>query len=119
MPFGQEKVPPMPILIIWVNAKPEKRSELLSALRLFRETIEGDTGCLGYHINQDVDDPNRITIDESWARDSDMEAHFRSDVFSALLGAVKLLGKSHETLINKGFNTEGIETIEKSMSGNG
>ena len=43
---------------------------------------------------------------------SELDAHFRSDVFSALLGAVKLLGETHEIRINTGSQTEGMAAVE-------
>ncbi len=106
----------MVILTISITAKPNKRSELLSALRLFSDTIRKETGCQGCRLYQDIDDQNLIILEESWAQRSDLDAHLRSDIFSALLGAMKLLGQSQKIRINDGMQTEGMEVVESIRS---
>ena len=61
---------------------------------------------------QDIDNGNLINLEETWVDRLALDAHFRSDIFSALLGAMKLLGETHEIRINTGSQTEGMAAVE-------
>jgi len=102
----------MVILSISISAKTHKRSELLSALRQLSELTELETGCQGCRIYQEIGDQDLINIEEIWLHRSDLDTHFCSDIFNALLGAVKLLGQSYEIRINDGMHTDGMDAIE-------
>ena len=106
----------MVILTISVTAQSGKRSELLSACRLIFEQTRQKRGCLSCRLSQDIDNENIVNIEETWEHRSYLEAHFRSDVFSALLGAVKLLGENHDIRINDGSTTEGFEAVQSARS---
>jgi len=88
-----------------------KRAELLSACQLILDQTRQEKGCLSCRHYQDVDNENLIYIEETWEGRSYMEEHFRSDIFSALLGAMKLLGETNEISINEGSRTEGVEVV--------
>ena len=106
----------MVILTISVNAQSSKRNELLSACRLITDQTRQEKGCVDCRFYQDIDNENLINIEETWERRSYMAEHFRSDIFSALLGAVKLLGETHEIRINDGSQTEGLEAVQTAKS---
>ena len=102
----------MVILTISVNARSSKRNELLSAFRLFSDVTSREKGCSGCRIFQDIDDENFITLEENWENRSHLDAYFCSDVFSALLGAMKLLGKHHGIRINGGTPEDGMTAVK-------
>ena len=101
----------MVLIKISVNAISIKRTELLSTCQLITNQTRQEKGCLSCRHYQDVDNENLIYIEETWEGRSYMEEHFRSDIFSALLGAMKLLGVTHEISINEGSRTEGVEVV--------
>jgi len=103
----------MVILTISVNARSNKRNELLSACRLITDQTRQEKGCLGCRVSQDIDNQNLINLEETWDHRSYLDEHFRSDVFSALLGAVKLLGETHEIRINGGNQKEGGDAVKR------
>jgi quinol monooxygenase YgiN len=109
----------MVILTISVNAHPNKRNELLHTFRLITDQTRQEKGCLGCRLSQDIDNENVINLEETWERRSYLDEHFRSDLFSALLGAAKLLGETHELRINDGSLTEGIEAVQAVRSEEG
>jgi quinol monooxygenase YgiN len=109
----------MVILTISVNAHSNKRNELLSACRLIIDKTRQEKGCLGCRLSKDIDNENVINIDETWEGRSCLDEHFRSDIFSALLGAVKLLGETHEIRINNGSQTQGREAVQMARSQEG
>ena len=53
---------------------------------------------------------------ETWEQQTYLDAHFRSDIFSALLGAVRLLGESHELRIDDGSHDEGVKAVKAAQS---
>ncbi len=99
-----------------IEARYQKRNELLSACRMVVAETKRENGCLYCRISQDIDDENRIYLEEVWSDRHLLDAHFRSDIFSALFGAVKLLGEIHEFRINEGIESEGIEAIQAKQS---
>jgi quinol monooxygenase YgiN len=109
----------MVILRISVKAQMNKRNELLSACRLISDRTRQEKGCLDCRLSQDVDNENLIYLEETWERRSYLEEHFSSDIFCALLGAVKLLGETHEIRINDGSQTEGLEAVKAARSKEG
>ena len=109
----------MVILKISVNASSSKRNELLSACQLITDKTRQEKGCLGCNFYQDIDNENLINIEETWERRSYLYAHFCSDIFSALLGAVKLLSETHEIRINDGSQIEGMEAVQAARSKEG
>ena len=102
----------MIILTVSVNVHPSKRSELLSAFQLITDQTRQEKGCLACRLSQDIDNENLIDIEETWEARSYLDEHFRSDIFSALLGAAKVLGDAHDIRINEGSQTEGAEAVQ-------
>jgi quinol monooxygenase YgiN len=102
----------MEILQISVQARDFKGNELWRTCRTISEAALQETGCAGSNISQDTDNKNLIYLEESWESRPHLEAYFRSDVFSALLGALKLLGETFEIKINDGSEDEGMEAVQ-------
>ena len=103
----------MVILTIAVNARSNKRNELLSTFRLIAGQTRREMDCLGCRLSQDIDNENVINIEETWEHRSTLDEHFRSDVFSALLGAMKLLGEDHVIRINGGTQKVGRDAVKR------
>ncbi len=109
----------MVILTISVNARSIKRNELLSACRLITDQTRKEKGCLGCRLSQDIDNEKLINIEQTWERRSYLDEYFRTDLFSALLGAAKLLGETHEIRITDGSLNEGMEAVQAARSKEG
>jgi len=103
-------------LKILAKAYSGKRSELLDTFRLIAEKTRQEKGCHECRISQDVDHENLIYLEELWEKRLYLDEYFHSDIFNALLGAVKLLGETHDIYINDGVQTEGREALEASRS---
>jgi len=99
-------------LTILVIARPNNRRELLSACRLIAEQVRTEAGALDCRLSQDVDNENAIIIETTWKRRAHLDDHLCTGIFSALLGAVKLLGESHNVQISDGHKTGGVEAVE-------
>ena len=80
----------------------DKRKELLRACRLITD-----------ETRQDNDNKNIITLEQQWEQRSFLNDYFRSDHFSALLGAMKLLGRTYDIRINGGNQKEGRDAVKR------
>ena len=106
------------MILLWISVviKPGKRQELLNACRLMTGQTAQEKRCLGCRLAQDIDNENLISVEETWELRSYLEEHFRSDIFSALLGAIKTLGEFYEIWITEGTRTEGMAAIQAARS---
>jgi quinol monooxygenase YgiN len=102
----------MVTLTIRVTARSDKYRELLSACRLIADQVRTEVGALDCRLSQDIDNEYTISIEEHWKDRACLDDHLRSETFSALCGAVKLLGESHAIEIGDGFKTEGKEAVQ-------
>ena len=103
----------MVILTISVNARSSKRNELLSACRLIIDQTRREIGCKSSQLSQDNDNENIIILEQQWEQWPSLNNYFRSDHFSALLGAMKWLGRTHEIRINGGTQEEGRDAVKR------
>jgi quinol monooxygenase YgiN len=106
----------MVTLTIRVTARPDNRREFLSACRLISDQVRTEVGALGCRLSQDIDNENAISIEETWKGRGHLDDHLRSETFSALFGAVKLLGESHAIEISDGSKTDGMEAVQAARS---
>lgn len=53
-----------------------------------------------------------IHLEQYWSERHLLDDYFRSDHFSALLGAMKLLGENYEVTLNDGALKEGMNIVE-------
>jgi quinol monooxygenase YgiN len=103
-------------LTITTHVKQGKRNELLSACKFIAEQTLKEKGCLSHQIYQDLDEESLIKLTETWETRALLDEYFRSDIFKALTGALKLLGESYDIRINDGSNSEGIEAVHAAQS---
>lgn len=68
----------------------EKRSEVLDVLRGMIGPTEVARNCRGCRVYCDADDEDVVTYWALWEERADMDAHFRSDRFRALLPYIEL-----------------------------
>ena len=106
----------MIILTITVNLRSNKYGEFLSALRFFTEKTRAKNGCRSCRIYQDMNNDHLVGLEGTWEHRSDLEDYFCSDIFNALMGAMKLLGKTWDLQINDGSLSEGMEAVNRVQS---
>ena len=90
----------MEMLQITIHARDDKRNELLRTCRLITDQTRQESGCKSSQLSQDSDDENIIALEQQWEERSSLDNYFRSDHFSALLGAMEWLGQTYEVQIN-------------------
>jgi quinol monooxygenase YgiN len=103
----------MIIATIQMKVMPEKRSELLQTLRSMTKEIRNEKGCRECHFYQDVDNENVFRLIEEWKTQEELDSHFKSDMFGALIGAKGLLAEPTEINIQAVSYTAGAEAVKK------
>ena len=103
----------MEILQITIHARDDKRKELLRACRLITDQTRQESGCKSSRFSRDIDNKNIITLEQQWEQRSFLNDYFRSDHFSVLLGAMKLLSRTYDIRINGGNQKEGRDAVKR------
>jgi len=90
----------------------EKRKEVLQTIKAILGPIRRERGCISCNCYVDLEDESVLFIDEEWKTRDDLENHLRSDHFSVLNGAMRLLHAEPEIRINTIASTAGLEAIK-------
>ena len=101
----------MIIFRITMNIRPEKRKEVMQTLLSMIEPMHQEKGCLSYHVFQNIEDENSVSIIGEWETREDLDRHMRSDKFGILLGTKSLLKEKQEILIYTISHSEGMEAV--------
>ncbi len=99
-------------LLVTICARDDKESELMQTSQYITEQTLQVPGCKCSSLFQDRDKGNLITLEQQWDQRSSLNDYFRSDHFTALLGAMKWLGQSFEIQINGSSGTEGLQAVQ-------
>lgn len=103
----------MIILRILIHPLDDKRKELISACRLITDKTRQEKGCKKCNVYRDRVNENIITVEQHWEQWPTLNNYFRSNHFTALLGAMKWLGMSYEIRINEGTPEEGMDAVKR------
>ena len=101
----------MIIVRITMNVRPEKRKEVMQTLLSMIEPTRQERGCLGYHVFQNIEDKNSVSIIGEWETREDLDRHMRSDRFGILLGTKSLLKEKQGILIYTISHSEEMEAV--------
>lgn len=95
---------------ITINPRDAKQKELLCFCQMITDQTRQKAGCSSSCV---LLDKNHIILDQQWEHFNLLEDYFRSDPFTALLGAMKFLGKNYEVAIDSGTGKDGMTMVEK------
>ena len=101
----------MEILQITIRTHDEKGDELLRTCQLIADQTLQKSGCESSLFSQNKADESLINLEQKWEDRSSLINYFRSDHFTALLGAMKWLGQSYDIRINGGTHEEGMKIV--------
>ena len=102
----------MEILQITIRTRDDKGDELLRTCQLIADQTLQESGCESSLLSQNKADEGLINFEQKWKDRPSLINYFRSDYFTALLGAMKWLGRSYDILLNGGTHEEGIEIVK-------
>ena len=103
----------MEMLQITIHARDDKQKELLRTCRLITDQTRKESSCKSSQFSQNSDNKNIVTLEQQWEQRSFLNDYFRSDHFSVLLGAMKLLGRTYYMRINGGNQKEGRDAVKR------
>ena len=87
--------------------------ELANACRMISEQTRKEAGCRHCSISHEPDSDNPIEMKLHWQQMNLLDEYFRTDHFSALLGAIKMLAIDYELTINDGSPAEGYLAVNR------
>ena len=102
----------METLQITIRARDDKGDELLRTCQLIADQTLQESGCESSLHSQNKADEGLINFEQKWKDRPSLINYFRSDYFTALLGAMKWLGRSYDIRLNGGTHEEGIEIVK-------
>jgi len=91
----------MVIVIIKLNALPEKCLELKQSLLALIEPTRKGKGCLSHDIFQNIENENSFSLIQMWQTRVDLDDYLRSDLFTVLIGTRYLLSRPSEITMNE------------------
>ena len=83
----------------------KKLDEFIESLQHLSSGIRKEQGCLDFSLYRDLEKNDAYRVSGEWQTRQAMEAHFRREKFSVLIGAARVLGEDFEMSIG--------ETLEK------
>ena len=96
---------------IKMSVPADKRMEVLQTIKSLLDPIRNEPGCQSCYCCVDAEAENIIVFKQEWNTNKDLAAHLKSDHFSILLGAMKLLCIEPEVRFNTIASTAGEEAI--------
>jgi quinol monooxygenase YgiN len=114
---GKEQGRPMIVFTMRVAALPEKRRDMLQALRSLLGPMSVLPGCLRCRLYQDANDEGALTWVEEWESREQLDRHVRSAEYRTLLSVMDLSAVRPEVRFDTVVKTAGMELIEDTMKG--
>jgi quinol monooxygenase YgiN len=88
------------LLKIHLVISPNKRREFLRSIKELSGSQQNlspkENGCITKSLYQFIDDENAFCYMEEWNSQRNMKRYLQSDIFRALIGAIKVLGEVKE-----------------------
>ena len=99
--------------------RPERRGDLLEAMRGMLEPARVERGCLSYGLYEDVENSNAFVLLEEWATQEDLEGHISKGNQRQLLALMDLMSEQPELRYNTVSHTAGMDLIENVLKADG
>ena len=100
--------------IIRMKTRAHKELEFAQIMESLIKEFRKGPGCLSNHFKREQESEFRLA--SKWETMGELEKHFRSQLFSVLLGALHTLCESSEVKIVDGSRTLGMEAIDEARS---
>jgi quinol monooxygenase YgiN len=107
----------MVIVILRIVVQPKKKSDAIRAIRMITGPTTTQPDCMSCQLYSDVEDRDSIVLFEQWKSREGLERHIRSDEFRKILAVMEMATVRPEMSFNVVASTEGMELVEKLLSG--
>ena len=94
-----------------MHAREQNRKEVMQTLLSLIDPMGKEKGCLSYNVGCNMEEENMYSLTEEWETREDLDRHFRSKIFSVLLGARSLLKKPSQIKIDTISHSETIDAV--------
>ncbi|MEN8691919.1 MAG: antibiotic biosynthesis monooxygenase [Desulfobacterales bacterium] len=94
----------------------KKLDEFINALRFLSSGIRKEEGCLDFCLYRDLEKRDAYRVLGEWKTRWTMEAHFKREKFSVLLGAAKVLGEDFEMSIGQTLEKGNYQFAQEKVS---
>ena len=79
----------------------EKFDEFIESLKFLSSGIREEEGCLDFSLYRDLEKKDAYRVSGEWQTRQAMEAHFKREKFSVLIGAARVLGEDFEMSVGE------------------
>jgi len=102
----------MILVTLRMTVRPEKRNDVLEAMRGMLEPTRVERGCLSYCLYKEVENRDALILVEEWETQEDLESHLRTDNQRRLLELMELSNEQPELRFNTVSHTAGMDLLE-------
>ncbi len=89
-----------------------KGEEFLQTVRSLKERLKQEEGFFKCTVYQDVADDCTFNIIEEWITQDHLDNHLKSNLFSVLIGALKVLSEESEVTYRFAAHKQGAKVLE-------
>ena len=93
-----------------------KLDEFVDALRFLSSKIREEGGCFDFSLYRDLEKKDAYRVLGEWKTRQGMEAHFKGEKFSLLIGAARVLGNDFEMSIAQTLEKGGYQFVQEKVS---
>ena len=90
--------------------------EFIDSLRFLASEIQAEEGCLGFSFYRDLARKDAYRVSGEWKTRRAMEAHFKRENFSVLIGATRVLGEDFEISVGEILNKGNYQFAQEKIS---
>ena len=98
--------------ILRIIVFPEKRKASLELMDSLIGPMNIIPGCIHYRMYQDLENENRLAIEQKWESEAALHRFIRSNIYLKILELIELSSQPPEILFNTISNIGGIEVVE-------
>ena len=93
-----------------------KLDEFIGSLRFLSSEIRKEQGCLDFSLCKDLEKKDAYRVLGEWKTRQAMEAHFKREKFSVLIGATRVLGSDFEMSIGETLEKGSYQFVQEKIS---
>jgi len=105
----------MIIATIRIFANSGNFNEIIDILSSVKGPAEGKSGCISCFIYQEVNHENRITYEEKWEKQVQLNKHICSDLYRKILAVIDMSSQPPEVKFSTTSSTVGMDLIKSAF----
>ena len=106
----------MIVLRFRMVARPDKRREFWKTLSSLNDKIRRQTGCLKHYSYWDMENRRAFCVEETWQNREAIEQFFKSELFTVLEGAIKVLCEPPEIQLSSVASLTDMNALQRNWS---